>query len=89
MENRTSFALLIALCATSGATAAEDDSNFLGLELDGSLGEGLHKRVQLIASFPSLMCFYSFGQAAELYLETGARSAWALDSGSGSGSSFR
>ncbi len=32
---------------------------------------------------------YSFGQAEELYLETGARSAWALDSGSGSGSSFR
>ncbi len=27
---------------------------------------------------------YSFGQAEELYLETGARSAWALDSGSGS-----
>ncbi len=41
---RTSFVLLIALCATSGATAAEDDSNFLGLELDGSLGEGLHSR---------------------------------------------
>ena len=41
---RTSFALLMALCATSGALAAEDDPNFLGLDLDGSLGEGLHDR---------------------------------------------
>ncbi|MEM7225428.1 MAG: hypothetical protein AAF495_20800 [Pseudomonadota bacterium] len=36
--------LLVMVCAATGASAAEDEGNFLGLHLDGSLGKGGHSR---------------------------------------------